>query len=99
MRNGLLAALFALVACATGGSDDGGGDDPTPVDARVGPMVDARVQPNPDAAPIDAAPVTNDAGQLFCGMSNANCTEPDTCCFIQFCVPGNGVGDDFCVPD
>lgn len=89
--------LASLAACATAG-DDGG--DPVPADARTTTRPDARVQPTPDAAPpIDAAPITNDAGQLFCGMSNANCTEPGTCCLLQFCVPGDGVGDDICVPD
>lgn len=102
----MFTILFVAASCAQGGipnmasGDDTQHADASPqrdapahaIDAPVS-VIDAR--PPIDASiPVDAAPPD---GALFCS-DNTQCTDPGTCCFVSFCVPGAGLGSNLCFP-
>ena len=112
MRRAMISICFAsLLGCAQGGLPNAASNDAdtTRLDAPD-PQRDAHVLPVdgnqsfPDstvpidgAIPIDAAPAPDAASPLFCS-DNTQCTDPGTCCFVTFCVPGTGLGATLCFP-
>jgi len=58
-----------------------------PVDAHVTPI----------DAPVDAP--GPDAGNPLICTDNTDCTVADTCCFVSFCVAGQGIGAQLCFPN
>jgi len=106
----VLVIVFA-VGCAQGGApnlENGDAQQQQHVDARPGidgsfthdaiPPLDGPV--DAPVTPLDAAidaPPPDASSPLFC-TDNTDCTDPGTCCFVSFCVAGQGIGAQLCFP-
>jgi hypothetical protein len=95
----IMAAAFA--ACATGGSDSGGGtdaavrQDAANVTAPDAPRADASVGVDAQVSQLPDAGSGSGSGSLFCA-TNSECTVAGECCLTLggpqgFCAPGTVV--------
>jgi hypothetical protein len=98
-------ALLMIVACAMGGSPQGG-DAGSPADAKVyrdahAVTGDSAVSHADASMALPDAFVPQDAGG---GGSGAFCSDntgcgSGFCCWVALCVPGTPIGTTFCLPN